>query len=229
VPIDDPAIARGGRDDAALARASAADGAALAWSVGATVAGAFSLLSVLVLALVLIATSPPLLASAVGFLAAAAPMLLALFGRRRAKERRAEVEPALDEAWRLAAREAAEARGVVRASDLGALMRVDADQAEQLLIQLSADGAVSSRITDEGAIEFATSGAPLQRVPEADSPRKRLAAQPALPALPDARALEGEPARLQEAEQPAEPSPDEITEAEAEAAERQDEKAQARR
>lgn len=156
VPIDDPALRRAFPEKEALLRASGAHGAAVAWSVASIASAGFALVSLSFLALAALAAHPGLALVVVAALAASAPLLFAAWGYRAASRHRARVAPALDEAWSQAAREAVEGRDTIHAAELAKLMRVSEGEAEQLLIMLSTDGHVRSRVVDAD-LEFSPS------------------------------------------------------------------------
>jgi ribosomal protein S27AE len=137
----------------ALARASAAYQASLAWRTGSVFLAAFSLFSLAVMALVQSVADPPAAAALIGFLLAVIPMGIAGYSFRRAALNRSRVEPALDEAWTEVGGEVAAALGSATPAEFGKPLRLAAPEAEALLAQLSAQGKVSSSV-DEGKLEF---------------------------------------------------------------------------
>lgn len=164
VPIDDATIERRYAEKDALLRATTARNASRAWSVTAAAASVFAAFSFLFLALTVWAASPPMVATLLAVMAALTPVVLAAYAFQRAKATRAGIEPALEEGWATAARDAAEGRGSIDPDELATLLRIDTAFAERLLANLSTLGAVRARIDDEGsALSF-----------QADAPRARV-------------------------------------------------------
>jgi hypothetical protein len=117
--------------------------------------------------LVLAFVSPGALAATVAMAVAFSPVLLALYAWRRGGKAAAERDRALDQAWALAASDLIRERGrEIDAPQLGKLMRMGEDQAEQLLARLSVEDFVRARVTDSGDLLYEPSHA---RV-EADLP-----------------------------------------------------------
>ena len=91
---------------------------------------------------------------AVSGLALAAPfVLLALGGFARSKSQSEEVDKALREAWKIAARDIIIAHpGGMTASQLAEQLPLTEQQAEQIATELSVDNVVSSRVTEDGRL-----------------------------------------------------------------------------
>ena len=160
VAIDDAAVVRSGRERGALRRAKQEHARAVAWRVGAAVVGAFGLLSLLVMLLVLAFATPGALGSAIGIAVAVSPLLLALYGLRRGARAVASRDRELDAAWALAASDVMRDRGrEIDARELARLMRLSEDQAEQLLARLSVEDFVRARVSDTGDLLYEPSHA----------------------------------------------------------------------
>ena len=113
-----------------------------------------------------------MVATLLAVMAALTPVVLAAYAFQRAKATRAGIEPALEEGWATAARDAAEGRGSIDPDELATLLRIDTAFAERLLANLSTLGAVRARIDDEGsALSF-----------QADAPRARVGKKKKKPA-----------------------------------------------
>ncbi|MCC6649163.1 MAG: hypothetical protein IT374_26790 [Polyangiaceae bacterium] len=151
VPIDDPKLERSFDERDALARATTARNAARVWMAISATSGAFSIVSLMFLALAVAFASPPLLASLLALLAAVTPLAFALWGRGRARAHEAAVGPALEEGWAAAAREIVEERGDVSADELARLLRVDGAWAERVHASLGAQHGVRARVREEDA------------------------------------------------------------------------------
>lgn len=164
VPIDDPTLERRFGERDALARATTARNASRVWAAISATSGAFSIVSLLFLALAVAFASPPLLATIVAALAALTPLAFAIWGRGRAREHEAALAPALEEGWAAAASEVVEARGDVSAEALAKLLRVEGAWAERVHASLGAQPGVRARVReDDAALSF-----------EADSPKLRV-------------------------------------------------------
>ncbi len=164
VPIDDPKLERRFDEREALARATTARNASRVWTAISATSGAFSLVSMMFLALAVAFAKPPLLAAALAALAALTPLAFAVWGRRRGLVHQAALAPALEEGWAAAAREVVEARGDVSAEALAKLLRVDGAWAERVHVSLGAQPGVRARVRDDDAALSFESDAPKLRV-----------------------------------------------------------------
>jgi hypothetical protein len=154
VPISDPTIERTYPEVDALRLASAARISSVAWRVAGFVALAFGLVGFAFLGLVLTLLSPGALATTLAFVATSTPVVFAAVALLRAKRKSGEVAGDLERGWELAAREVVEARGSLDAGSLAKLMRLPEADAERLLVRLSADSVVASRVGDDGSLAF---------------------------------------------------------------------------
>ena len=154
VPIDDPKVVRTFAEKDALVRASTARNAAVAWTGASVAAGSFGVVSLLFLVIAAAAASPGVALVLLAALAASVPLLFAAWGMRSAAAHRKAVGPAVDEAWALAARDVVAGRSRIVPKDLAQVMRLPEAEAERLLIVLSTDGVVRSRVLDAGELEF---------------------------------------------------------------------------
>jgi len=160
VPIDDAAVVRSGRERGALRRAKQEHARAAAWRVGAAVVGAFGLLSFVVMLLVLAFATPGALGAGIGIAVAVTPLVLALYGFRRGARAAASRDRELDAAWALAASDVMRERGrEIDARELGRLMRLSEEHAEQLLARLSVEDFVRARVSDTGDLLYESSHA----------------------------------------------------------------------
>lgn len=157
VPIDDASVVRSNEERGALANASRARSAAVAWKVGSVALTGMALVSMLVLALVLAATSPPPIATLAGAIAALVPLAVALLANYRAKQRSREIGPALDSAWQAATLDVLRSKPSLTADELAMLTRSTSAEAEQILITLSTDDLASSQVTEDGTLTFSAS------------------------------------------------------------------------
>lgn len=169
VPIDDPKLERRFDERDALARATTARNASRAWAAVSATSGAFSIVSMMFLALAVAFASPPLLATVVAALAALTPLVFAVWGRRRGVAHQAALAPALEEGWAAAAREVVEARGDVSAEALAKLLRVDGAWAERVHASLGAQPGVRARVRDDDAALSFESASPRLRVKPGDA------------------------------------------------------------
>ena len=122
---------------------------ASAFRAGSGFALASGALSLLVTAVVLLATSPEPFARFAAFVASLVPFALSFFALRRARGHNRKLDSALQQAWLLAAsRVAAAEAGVgvaVNAASLAKLLRVDEARAEFLLAEVSVQDFVQAR------------------------------------------------------------------------------------
>ncbi|MCS6899324.1 MAG: hypothetical protein RMJ98_06535 [Myxococcales bacterium] len=153
VPINLPGFERSNAEIPALARASACHTAALAWTTGSVVLGAFSLVGLGSLALVLTVLNPGLIPVLFGLLITLIPAGLAVHGFRRAARLRAQVAPALEEGWLRVVREISDAQGSISDVRLAEILQIDRERAAQLLAQLAATSEVRHRL-DEAPLTF---------------------------------------------------------------------------
>jgi hypothetical protein len=161
VPVDDPSVQRSNLEREALATATTARNGARGWRLTAGVAAGSSVFAVLVFLVVMAAVHPPMAVLVLGMLLAVAPLPIAAYGLRRARRLRAAIEPALDEGLRLVARDVAKSTPTLTPESLAKVLRLDEASAELLLAQLSTSGDVSTRVTDEGQVQF-TSNEPVR-------------------------------------------------------------------
>src|SRR5690606_39063157 len=80
-------------------------------------------------------------------------LVLTILASQRAASQTKDVQRALDEAWRTAARDLVIAsKNGITAADLAERMGLDQTAAENLVAEVSIDDAVRSRMTDDGRI-----------------------------------------------------------------------------
>ena len=109
-----------------------------AFRAGSGFALASGVLSLLVTAVVLLATSPGEIAKVAAFLATLVPFALAFFAMRQARSHAGKLNAALQQAWLLAAtRVVGEHQGSIAAQELAKALRVDEPRAELLLAEVS--------------------------------------------------------------------------------------------
>jgi hypothetical protein len=122
---------------------------ASAFRAGAGFALASGALSLLVTAVVLLATSPAPFARFAAFVASLVPLSLSFFALRRARGHKRKLDSALQQAWLLAASRVAAAEAsagvAVDAASLAKLLRVDEARAEFLLAEISVQDFVQAR------------------------------------------------------------------------------------
>jgi hypothetical protein len=111
---------------------------AAAFRAGFAFALASGVLSLLVTGVVLLATTPPAVATSAALLACMVPFALALFAFRRARRHAHERDAALSQVWLLAAsRLSAQHGGRLSARALADELRIDEARAESLLAEAS--------------------------------------------------------------------------------------------
>lgn len=170
VPVELEGFKRSDEEIPILARASANHTAALAWVAGSAVLGAFALIGLGALGLVMSALNPGLVPMLFGLLICLLPAGLAGYGLRRAAQLRALVEPALEDGWLRVTREVTEAKGSISDVQLAKILRVDRTRAEQLLAQLSATSTIRHRIEEPAPLTFE---APKLRVKDTEADAER--------------------------------------------------------
>lgn len=166
VPLDLPGYERTDGEVPALQRASMAHLAAQGWGAGGVVLLAFAGVGLLALGLVLTALNPGLVPLLFGVLIALLPAGLGAYGLKRAGQLKAQIGPALDEAWLSVAREVIEAQGTMDDARLAKILKVSRERAEQLLVQLSSTTPVRHRLDSADPLTFE---APRVRVPSAEA------------------------------------------------------------
>jgi hypothetical protein len=137
IPVDDASGVRSGRELVPLEHARREQLRASAFRAGAGFLGASGFFSVIVTVLVLLAIAPGPVPKLLALLVAGLPLALAAYAWRRANRHSAELERDLDEAWLLAAADAASKEPALDAVRLGKRLRIEESAAELLLAELS--------------------------------------------------------------------------------------------
>ena len=168
VPLDDTTVQRSGRERKSLKVAQRLRFRHAAWWIAASALGSLGLLSVLVTLGVLLLVTPGFVASLVASLAAATPVALAAHAIRKTRQLRRELDARIAEAWRSVGEDViASHPSEIDAEHLARALRIESEDAEQLLTDLSVHDVVRARVTDGGELVFATSDrAPRLRVEE---------------------------------------------------------------
>jgi hypothetical protein len=140
IVIDDPSVVRSPEQLELLKTATVAGSARSIWRLMAFVVGGFGVFSVLVLWLAIAVARPPPAASLAAAVAVLVPFAFSIFSLLRSRGYAAQIEPALERAWIVAARDIARARGgELDAAELARLTRVSEKEADRLLAQMSAE------------------------------------------------------------------------------------------
>jgi hypothetical protein len=160
VPLDDAAIERSGRERKALKLAQRVRFRHAAWLIAAAALGGLGLLSLLVTLGVLLAVTPGLVASLVGVLAAAAPLALAAYAAHQTRRLSREMQALITQAWRSVGEDVVTNTDEVDAEQLARALRIESEEAEQLLTDLSVHDVVHARVTDGGELVFRASDRP---------------------------------------------------------------------
>ncbi len=147
-----------------LRRARSAHASLMAWRVGAAVAAAFGLLSVLILTGIVWLLGPLAVPVIIGYVLCALPFAFGVMALINSGKRNREIDDSLDKAWFEAARELTRTRGMLRASDLEHSLRIDKPQAQNLLVRLASLDEVRSEVTDSGEMALSTRLPPKVRV-----------------------------------------------------------------
>ncbi len=158
-PVGQPALS--GNEREPLARARTAERQRIQWKIGGWFGGITSGFILLLWLLWALIFGVGVAWAATG-LALAAPFLaVAIAGIARSKAKDGEVERALGEAYRSAARDLilAQPNGITT-RELAAMLPLSEDEVEQLAAELSVESLVSSRVTEDGQLLLqAASGA----------------------------------------------------------------------
>ena len=170
VVVDLPGFQSSGAEIGPLRQAEAARRSRRWWRIG----GAFGGLAsggVLLLSLLIQLIFGLSLVGTVATLVVALPfLLLAVASIARSSARSAEVKQAIEQAWLAAAKDVAtHSKQTVSAATLTKALRLSEAQSENLLAELAVDDMVSSQVTEEGGLAFASTAAfeqPLQAAPE---------------------------------------------------------------
>jgi hypothetical protein len=155
IPIDDAKVVRSPEGIELLKRATAARSARTIWRVVGSCVAAFAVLSVLVLWLAITFAHPPQVATVAAALAVMAPFAFSIYAWRRSRVCGANIRPALDKAWALAAADVARSRGgELDAKELAKQTRITERDADQLLARMSADSLLVSSATADGNLKY---------------------------------------------------------------------------
>jgi hypothetical protein len=153
VPVDDPAVARSGREIPSLQSARRERFRMLAWRFGAGAAAALAAFCVLGVAAVLLIAQPSVPIALIALSFALLPGLLAVHAWRRSAKHRATLEHDLGRAWSLVLAEVIDARASEpSAAELAALMRLDEARAEQLLAERSVEDLLRGPAADAARV-----------------------------------------------------------------------------
>jgi hypothetical protein len=162
-----------------LKAARGASSSQLAWKAAAGVSAGFGVLGLLIMTGVFAIVSPPLIPIIASYLLASSPLLFAAIGFKNASKRSGQVSGELQQAWLIAARDIARSKGIMRASDLTSVMRIDEKQAEQLMMQLAAFDEIRPDVTEAGDLAVSIRGARMRVATPENEPRPEAASEPA--------------------------------------------------
>jgi hypothetical protein len=155
-----------------LRSARSARSSQLAWRAGSITTGSFGVLATLIMLAVFSIVHPPLIPLIAGLILCAAPFAFAVIGWQKAGKRMAEFKRELDEAWQLAARDLVRNRGLMPATELAEVMRIDHAQAEKIMVRLASLDELRSEMTDSGDLAISVRGGARVRVaPAVDLPK----------------------------------------------------------
>jgi hypothetical protein len=164
VPVTDPSYPRSGVEKEALGRAQRARFRRAAWAVTAGTLGGFGLLGALVAWVVMLVSSPGILAALALLAMVGTPLALAVVASAKSHQHRRELEAELELGWRMVAGELLEQSGdALSARRLGELMSVSESEAERLFVGLNATDQVESRVTEAGEVVYRARGSALGR------------------------------------------------------------------
>jgi hypothetical protein len=160
IDLDGEGITLSGREKEPLARAKRARGQRIAWRLGSVLGAVAGIFGLGLTTLVGLIFSLGVLFWIVGIVLSVPFLLLAIMGAAKASAHGGDLQRALDEAWRSAARDVtlAQKRGIGTA-ELAQRLRIDEAAAERLAAEVAVDTEVHSRIDAEGQVELVPAGA----------------------------------------------------------------------
>ncbi|MET0591569.1 MAG: zinc ribbon domain-containing protein [Polyangiaceae bacterium] len=155
IPIDDATVVRSAAQIELLKKATVARSATTVWSVVAAAVGAFGVVTVLVLTLVLSFADPPTPAAVMAGVAACIPFAFAALAFAKSRKHRAEIGQSVEAAWMAAAADIARARGgQIDARTFAKLTRASESAADQILGRMSSQGLFASSVTEDGGLKY---------------------------------------------------------------------------
>lgn len=156
IAADDALTVRTGRELPLLVRARRAQLSTPLYWLGAGVAAAMTAVVVLALGTAAALTNLPFVASAIGFVFAALPAVLAVLLARRARAQRGAVRKGMEQARLLVASDVLRSHGGrIQASELGRILRISEHDAELVLAELSLADFAHAHVTETGDLDFA--------------------------------------------------------------------------
>jgi hypothetical protein len=155
IPMDDTSLVRSNAELELLKQAGSARMAGWVWRVGAAVTGAFGLLGVVVLCLVVAVAHPGTLAVIAAAAVTAVPLVAAAFAWQRGTARTGEAVATVDQAWRMVVAELASAHaGEIDARTVAKAMRLGEAEADRMLAAMSSKNLLAGSITPEGTLRY---------------------------------------------------------------------------
>jgi hypothetical protein len=161
IPMDDASLVRSNAEIDLLKQAGRARMAGWVWRVGAAITGAFGLLGVAVLALVVAVAHPGTLAVIAAAAVTAVPLVAAAFAWQHGKVRTGEAVATVDQAWHMVVAELASAHaGEIDARAVAKAMRLGEADADRMLAAMSSNNLLAGSVTPEGALRYRLLSAP---------------------------------------------------------------------
>jgi hypothetical protein len=155
VPVTDPSRLPPAEEAAELRRAWRLHRGAGLWRLAATLATVVGLISITLGGGIAALWGPPVGALVTIVAVASLPLLLALWGRSRARRARASAQTALDAAWLAAARSVLAGRAeALSMQELGRVLGMERQDSERWLAGLGASELVATRVDDAGELVY---------------------------------------------------------------------------
>ncbi len=160
VRIDAKGVELSGGEARPLAQAQAGRKSRFWWRLFGTLGGLVGAFGVLTTALMVLLFEPGVIGAGLGFAAALPFLLLAFTAIAKSRARTQDIQRAIDQAWKSAARDVVLASpDGITARQLSQQLPVPEQAAETILAELSVDDMLQSRVTDDGKLQFSASTA----------------------------------------------------------------------
>jgi len=155
IPVDDALVVRSNAELNSLRQAGYARLASWVWLVSAGVIGAFGLLAVAILSLVVAVANLGTLETLAGVAVVSVPLVAAALAVRWGRARTREAVAAVDHAWQMVIAEVAKAHGgEIDAPTIAKAMRIAEPEADRVLSAMSARSLLAGSVSPEGALRY---------------------------------------------------------------------------
>lgn len=145
-----------------LKSARSARSSQIVWKTSGLLSAAFGVLSLLILTGVFMIVSPPLTAMLAGYILGLLPVGFGALAWKKSRSKAPRIKSELDAAWFDAAKELLGRRGMTRATELAAALKISQAEAEKMLVSLASQDDVRPDVTEGG--DLAVSLRPNARV-----------------------------------------------------------------